>query len=176
MLDLETLDITPSAVILTMGAIRFDPYNYNSEPAGPLYLRINVDEQTLLGRTVDESTLEWWSKQSAEAQDEAMGDEERVSIEEFTTQLNRYIVGAEHIYTHGTIFDITILENLYRMINKPIPWNYWQIRDSRTIFDLGDDSAKQNNTAKHNALADAYSQAKSVQQIFKDLGIKKKGY
>ena len=32
-------------------------------------------------------------------------------------------------------FDIVILENLYEQLGISI-WNFWQIRDSRTVFSL----------------------------------------
>ena len=38
MIDLETLGVEPDAVIMTVGAIKFDPYS-NAEPHGGLYLR-----------------------------------------------------------------------------------------------------------------------------------------
>lgn len=173
MLDLETLATSPDSVILTCGAVKFDPFS-DIDPSSPFYVRISVDDQTAMGRTINDDTVKWWSKQPQGAQDEAFGDEGRVSPDEFTKQLNTYIVGAKNIWAQGTTFDISILENLYRMLGKPIPWSYWQIRDSRTLFDLGDDSIKKNNSLAHNALSDAYHQAKSVQTIYKNLGIKKK--
>lgn len=173
MIDLETLATAPDSVILTCGAIKFDPFS-DLEPSGPFYVRILVDDQSAMGRHIDPGTVEWWSKQSQTAQDEAFGDEGRVTPDEFTKQLNTYLVGVNKVWAHGTMFDIVILENLYRMLGKPLPWAYWQIRDSRTLFDLGDDSIKKNNASAHNALADAFFQAKSVQTIYKNLGIKKK--
>jgi exodeoxyribonuclease VIII len=95
-------------------------------------------------------------------------------MDEATNQLSRYIVGINKIWAQGTMFDIGILEHLYKMIGKPVPWAYWQIRDSRTVGDMGDYSVKTDNKAAHNALADAYSQAKGVQSIYKQLGVKKK--
>jgi hypothetical protein len=156
-----------------MGCVKFNQYD-TAEPFEPLYLKFDVDEQTALGRTTSDSTLEWWSKQSAEAQEEAFSEEGRISLDEVTRQLNKYIVGADKIFADGTTFDILILENLYRMIGKPVPWQYWQIRDARTIYDLGDDSAKTGNSSAHNALADSYYQAIAVQNIYKELNIKKK--
>jgi exodeoxyribonuclease VIII len=174
MLDLETLGVTPDSVILTIGAVKFDPFDINSEPGlNPLYLRLNVDQQTALDRIIDPATIQWWGKQSAESQEEAFSEENRIDLDDFTAQINKYIVGADKIWSQGS-FDFTILENLYRMLGKPIPWQYWQIRDSRTIMDLGDDSIKTTNKDAHNALADSYVQAKSVQAIYNQLGIKRK--
>ena len=173
MLDSETLGTGPDAVILTIGAVKFDPYNLQ-EPHTPLYFRIDVDEQTALGRTIDQSTLDWWSKQDPAIFEEAMADEDRIPLAQVIAQINKYVVGVDKIWAQGILFDIGMLENLYRQMKCPCPWNFWQIRDSRTIMDLGDDSAKTGNKSAHNALADAYSQAVAVQNIFKQLGVKQK--
>ena len=41
MIDLETLSTRPDATVLTVGAIKFDPYT-DLEPHSGLYLRLNV--------------------------------------------------------------------------------------------------------------------------------------
>jgi exodeoxyribonuclease VIII len=118
--------------------------------------------------------MEWWSTQSVEAQDAAFDPVGRISILELTNQLNRYLVGVDKIWAQGPLFDIPIMESIYIAAGKSAPWQYWQIRDSRTIGDMGDYSAKTDNKSAHNALADAYSQALGVQQIYHQLGVKKK--
>jgi len=170
MIDMETLGTGPDAVVLTLGAVKFDPYNLQ-EPHTPLYFRINVDEQTALGRTIDESTLEWWGKQDPAIFEEAMSEEDRLPLVDVLAQINKYVVGVDKIWAQGILFDIGMLENLYKQMKQPCPWNFWQIRDSRTIMDLGDDSAKTSNKSAHNALADAFAQAVAVQNIYKQLGI-----
>jgi hypothetical protein len=174
MLDIESLGVTPDAVMLTFGAVKFSPFD-KIEPHNGIYHRLDADEQIEKGRSVMDDTLAWWLKQSAEAQEEAMGESGRISVISFLAELNRYLVGVDKIWAQGTIFDIIILENMYKMYGQPVPWRYWQIRDSRTLFDLGDDSAKKNNESAHNALADAYFQAISVQDIYQQLNITKKG-
>lgn len=57
MLDLETLATSPNSVILTFGAIKFDPFDASKEMTDGLYLRIDVDEQIALGRHVDQGTV-----------------------------------------------------------------------------------------------------------------------
>jgi len=173
MIDLETLGVGADCVVLTLGAVKFDPFDLQ-DPHTPLYFKLDVDTQTALGRTIDQGTLEWWGKQSAESQLEAMGDEGRIDLEDAISQLNKYLVGVDKIWAQGPLFDINILVDLYKDLEQPVPWQYWQIRDSRTVFDMGDDSAKTGNKAAHNALADAYSQAVSVQQVYKQCGVKRK--
>lgn len=162
MLDLETLATSPDSVILTFGAIKFDPFDASSELDQGLYFRINVDEQIALGRKVDDSTVAWWGTQTDEVREEALGEHDRTSLEEFTRALNKFVVGASRIWAQGPVFDIVILENLYRQLGKPAPWPYYTIRDSRTLLKaLGD--TRKGGAMLHNALADAVSQAQAIQ-------------
>ena len=162
MLDLETLATSPDSVILTFGAVKFNPFDIDQDFDTGLYFRINVDEQINLGRHVDQGTVEWWGTQSEQVREEALGETDRVGLEEFTAQLNKFVVGADRIWAQGPVFDIVILENLYRQLNKPTPWPYYAVRDSRTLLKaLGD--TRSPGDMLHNALADCVSQAKAIQ-------------
>ena len=172
MFDIETLGTTTDSVILSLGAVKFDPYS-SEEPRDPKYFLLDIDQQVGAGRIIEDSTLEWWGKQSDEARDSAFTEEGRTDILDFIKQFNKYIVGSDNVFSQGC-FDIVLIENLLKQWLTPPPWRYWQIRDSRTILDMGDDSAKTSNQAAHNALADAYCQALAVQQVYKALGVKRK--
>jgi exodeoxyribonuclease VIII len=161
MIDLETLATSPDSVILTIGAVKFNPFDLDQDFDNGFYFRIDVDEQINLGRNVDPSTVEWWGNQSQEVRDEAFGDD-RISLDDFTVQLNKFVAGATRIWAQGPVFDIVILENLYRQLKKPAPWPYYVIRDSRTLLKaLGD--TRSPGSLLHNALADSVSQAKAIQ-------------
>ena len=176
MIDLETLDVKPSATVLSLGAVKFNPFN-NSEPHSELYFKISIDDQDRLGRSVSDSTIEWWSRQDPAIMEEAFDQSnpnEVMTVEQALTSLNRWCVGVDEIWAQGYGFDITMLEDMYRSIGKPIPWQFWQISDARTITKrMPRDPRKDMQTNLHNALADAYFQAKSVQIIFKHFGFKK---
>jgi exodeoxyribonuclease VIII len=165
MLDLESLGTRPDCAILTLGAIKFNPYVLDSF-GDSLYLRIDVNEQLALGREVQEDTLTWWSNQAEDVREEALGEGNRVSLTEMYRQLNRFCVGATNIWCQGPAFDIVILENIYRQMGWPTPWQFWQIRDSRTLFGVHGDPREKNKAGLHNALEDCVSQAQGVQQIF----------
>jgi len=174
MLDLETLSTRPESVILTIGAVKFDPYSDFVDTDHGLYYRVNVDEQLAMDRHVLDSTIEWWANQDAEVREEALGEQDRVSLEEMTRGLNRFLVGVENIWCQGPAFDVVILENLYRQLVKPTPWQFWQISDSRTLFKAHGDPRDKNRAAAHNALMDCYYQATAVQQIYRTVGMKKR--
>lgn len=173
MLDLETLGTRPDCVILTLGAVKFDPYSLR-EPGPGIYCRVDVDEQTALGREVQEDTLNWWLSQAEDIREEALGESDRVSLDTLYRDLNRFLVGVDNIWAQGPVFDIAILENLYRQMGWPTPWQFWQISDSRTLFKTHGDPRVKGKAGLHNALEDCVSQATAVQQIYKRLGIEKR--
>ena len=174
MIDLETLDTKPSCTVLSLGAIKFNPLDA-SEPHSELYLKVSVDDQDRLGRTTSDSTIEWWSKQDPAAMEEAFDQTGAVTVEEALRQLTKWMVGVDTLWGHGYGFDITIIEDMYRMVKQPIPWNFWIVKDSRTLFGCCEKDPrkilKQENL--HNALADAYFQAKGVQYAYNELGLKR---
>lgn len=174
MLDLETLSTRPDSVVVTIGAVKFSPWDDDVDCNTGFYARIDVDEQLKLNRHILDSTVEWWATQPEEVREEALGESGRITLEEFTQSLNRFLVGADAIWCQGPAFDIVILENLYRQLEKPIPWNYWQIRDSRTLFQVHGDPREKERKGAHNALLDCYYQARGVQDIYQQAGIKKK--
>lgn len=170
MLDLETLSTRPDATILTFGAVKFDPYS--NVIGDGIYHRIDVDEQISLGRHVDDNTVAWWAQQEEDVREEALGENNRINLEKFCASLNKFIVGSNCIWAQGPVFDIVILENLYRQLNKPVPWNFWQIRDSRTLLSTYGDPRDKNKAGLHNALEDCISQANAVQIIFAQTRVK----
>jgi hypothetical protein len=173
MLDIETLGTCPDCVVLTLGAVKFNPYTQEDIAAG-LYCRPDVDEQIARGRIVREDTMQWWSTQAEAVREEALGVEDRIPVEQMLRELNRFLVGAKNIWAQGTVFDIGILEHLYQQYDMTANWNYWQISDSRTVFKIHGDPRKKNKEGLHNALEDCVSQAEALQQIFCELGIEKK--
>jgi len=174
MIDLETLGVEPNSVILTLGAIKFNPYS-DDEPHGELYLKLDTEEQESLGREIDDNTLAWWSQQSESVRNEALSEGDRISVKDFLKEINRFCVGLDYLWCQGPLFDYAMLQNLYRQAGEPCPWNFWQIRDSRTLFAMmPTDPRKQIQEELHNALADSYYQAKCVQQTYKHFGVTKR--
>jgi hypothetical protein len=176
MIDLETLDVTPTATVLSLGAVKFDPFS-DAEPHSELYFKISIDDQDRLGRTVSDKTIEWWGQQDPKIMEEVFDQSnpnEVMTVEQALVSLSKWVVGVDEIWAQGYGFDITMLEDMYRSAGKPIPWQFWQISDARTITKrMPKDPRKDMQTNLHNALADAYFQAKSVQIMFKHFNFTK---
>jgi DNA polymerase III epsilon subunit-like protein len=170
MIDLETLSTSTNASILTIGAVKFDPFNneIDRSTCEKFYVKVDLDSCDALGLDVSEDTLEWWSKQSKEAQEEAFSSEGRIDIREAFNQLYKFCWGAKRVWSHGAAFDIVICENIFRKLNKAVPWSFWEVRDTRTLFDLGIDPQRP-PVLKHHALEDAWNQTVGVQNVFQRL-------
>jgi len=170
MIDLETLDVLPTATILTIGAVKFDPFGDElSDPKmDKLYIKVDLDSSDAIGCTVSQSTLDWWASQSVEAQTAAFDPDGRVSIQDAMYQLFKFAQGSKRVWSHGSCFDIVILENVLHKVGRAVPWSFWEVRDTRTLFDIGINPQRAAVTA-HNALADAVDQAIGVQRVYRAL-------
>ena len=179
MIDIETLSTKNNACILTIGAIKFNRTNTTVKPLEELtnekktfYVRINRKSCLLLGMDVDVKTIEWWNTLPEEVRHEAIYNKEnRMEIRRALTELSEFLIGVNLFWSQGS-FDYNILENAYKVCNMPLPWKYWQIRDSRTIFDfLNVDlkSIKIDGSNSHNALDDSYKQILGIKSCKKKI-------
>jgi len=168
-IDLETIDTRPQATVLSLGAVKFNPFD-DSEPHSEMYFKISIDDQDRLGRTASDDTIEWWTKQDPKIMEEAFDQEGAITVDEALSKINKFVVGVDILWGQGYGFDYTIIEDMYRSLSKPIPYNFWQVRDSRTLFSVcKEDPRKKIQNDLHNALADAYYQSKAIQMAYQEL-------
>lgn len=161
MIDLETLGSSSNSIILTIGAIKFN----REECPGDLkdmdtfYCRVNIPTQKQLGLEEDKSTIEWWDKQDSKVKNEAFKDKKRIELKDALEKFNKWFDGSQFIWGNGSSFDCSIMENAYRKTKVDVPWKFWNVRDVRTIFDLGNVKSYQlPQMSKHHALVDCYRQ------------------
>lgn len=170
-IDLETIDTRPQSTVLSLGAVKFNPFD-DSEPHSEMYFKVSIDDQDRLGRTASDDTIEWWGKQDPKIMEEAFDQNGAITVEEALKQVSKFCVGVDVLWGQGYGFDYTIIEDMYRSIGKPIPYNFWQVRDSRTLFSVcKEDPRKKIQNDLHNALADAYYQSKAIQMAYAELGV-----
>lgn len=164
MIDLETLDVLPSSVIVSVGVCWF-----NSEGVGSRKeWKLDVEEQLSKRRTVSWSTLKWWLNQSDDARkDLTTGETTPINI--FIEELYEFIRppgGPKYwtIWANSPTFDCVMLHNLAKQYKRKMPWNFWEERDVRTLVDTAGISRPK--SASHGALQDAVDQAEMVREYF----------
>lgn len=175
MIDLETLDTSPYCVILTIGAVRFDPKG--SGVVEKLELKPTLEDQTeIYNRIINDDTLRWWSTQSKEAMEEALGDEGRESLKSCMEKLYKFCWNRRAVWSNGAAFDIVACETSMRQTlleyPNPIPWPFYTVRDTRTLYEIAGVSLKDNKygtKTTHKAVEDAEHQALVVQDGYKKL-------
>lgn len=168
MIDLETLATTPNAAILTIGACKFDPKA--SDIDSTFYERIQLESQENYGRVINEDTLGWWSQQDPQIQEDAFSEgNDRIDLKDAMKKLYTFGLGTSNVWSHGSIFDVVIIEDICRSFQQAVTWKFWEVRDTRTLFDLADVSVR--IEGKHNALTDAMAQSRAVQQSYKKLNM-----
>jgi hypothetical protein len=73
------------------------------------------------------------------------------------------------VWSNGASFDVVAVETAMRQTlteyPNPIPWPYWSVRDTRTLYDVTGVSLKDGgHVTSHKAVEDAERQAIVVQQ------------
>ena len=167
MIDIETIGVAPAATILTIAAQSFDPFGTGYYPRH-YYARISLESQE--DRTIDQSTIDWWATQPAVVRDEAFNEQDRVPLDQALDELGKLIWNSKFLWCQGPTFDCTILEHAYKSYGKPIPWQYYKVRDSRTLLSLWPDV--ESPPASHHALEDCRRQISMVQDTLQYFKIK----
>ena len=178
MIDLETMGNKPTAPIVAIGAVFFDPKS--SELDAEFYVAVNLASAMDQGATPDGDTILWWLKQSSEARSAICTDDTR-HIAEALTELSSFISRNSDnlrylkVWGNGANFDNVILRSAYDRAGQTCPWQFWNDSDVRTMVLLGKQLGydPKNNMpfdgVAHNALADARHQAKYVSAIWQRL-------
>lgn len=164
MLDLETLGTTADAVILSIGAVRFDLEKGLISDEG-FYSSVSVTSNLEHDRRVSEDTLKWWFKQSPDAQ--KVFFEPKEHLVDSLVHLHDWIgktKGDPIVWSNGADFDLPMLSHAFVSVGMEVPWKFWNSKCFRTYKNLpgAKDAKLPDMGVKHNALADAYSQAQTV--------------
>jgi hypothetical protein len=74
------------------------------------------------------------------------------------------------VWSNGASFDVVVMESAWRNFKQLPPWNFWNIRDTRTIYDItGVKLNADGHVTSHKAVEDAERQAVVVQQAYMKL-------
>lgn len=176
--DLETLGLAHDALILSIGAVKFNPFT--GELGDTFHAVIDLDGP---GGVIDASTVAWWMNQSDEARNAIFGkDVVRTKLGAALCDFSEWIGFTEEL-EDGEYPDVQLwargnkdgqwLESAYKGIGFKAPFRYWQVADQRTITNtfplVMGDAKKRAEAVVHNALTDAVDQANDLCLVFSRL-------
>lgn len=162
MTDLETLGTRPGSIVLAAAFVRF------SDEAS-CTLNLSIPDQEALGLESDPNTCTWWRDQESKhpgawAAATSNPTPLRQALEYFATWIAWATAGADPlVWCHGATFDAPLLGEVYRRAGVPCPWEWWNVRDTRTLYDLAGISNKDYAVPPpHIALNDAIGQTRAA--------------
>lgn len=178
MLDIETLDTSPKAVVLSVGLVRFNPVSRDIAEAAQIVL--DLDEQLELGRVINPNTLRWWVSPDPKAPNKLETFRNQIAPEgappknlaDALSEIHDIAERVHRVWGNGVGFDNTILHSLSNDAIGASVWGYWKDRCFRTFARTFDAKAKlRKNAADHDALSDAKLQADWMADIIEHYGL-----
>lgn len=182
MIDIETLDTKPSAVVLSIAVVIFGTNDFSTEPGGVNYvgrspgatlaLWPSLKEQIEMGRTVNAETVRWWCQQDERAFENAFAAKhdhifrptKRWSLADCAGDLKDFMNTPMNVWALPPSFDLVILESLF---GGDVPWNFRQARDVRTLRDeakLPPDFTPPGKFVPHDPISDCRWQIAQVEE------------
>jgi hypothetical protein len=169
MTDLETMSRKANAAIVSIGACSFDENGIQQK----FYTTVNLESCIDLGLHVEQSTVDWWNSQPAEARaawQVANAPPLEEALNDYTAWIKSVTTSPPAMWANGPDFDLVILKYAYEAIGQEPPWPYWTHRCVRTLKNILP-TPHQHQGVKHHALDDAMSQANLVVQIMNARGL-----
>ena len=161
MIDLETLDTTPTSVIVSIGAASFylDGDKIESKFEDVVDMKSCID----LGGTISPDTIKWWMLQSKEARDAAFTGS-RSPIKQVLKKFYVWMSyqGNPRVWANGADFDLPIVRFYYQKLGLKCPWDFRNQMCFRTIKNLYpkvDADKIPYSGVNHSAVDDAIRQA-----------------
>jgi hypothetical protein len=178
MLDLETLGTKPGSVILSLGAVFFDPIMGIGDT---IYRVISTKSCVERGLTIDEATVKWWRDKTEEARKvltlaESENSDDNVGLPYACMDFNRFLTRNDSgdniaVWGNGSDFDNALLGVAYDKAEIAPAWKFYNNRCYRTLKNLHVGLKLKRVGTYHNALDDAISQAHHANEILNSLAL-----
>lgn len=166
MVDLETLGLEPGSVIVSIGAVKFDPAK--GVLGDTFYRVINISDACAHGLTMDPKTVGWWMSQSEAARD--MFNVPNIPLYDALYRFSGFLDDEKvRVWGNGSDFDNVLLQHAYKVCNLPVPWKFYNNRCYRTVRSLAPNVKLERQGTHHNALDDAIYQAQTLCAVYKEL-------
>lgn len=175
MIDLETMGLRPDAAIVSIGAVHFEVFadpvlgHNDIQVVDTLHVAVSLKSCLDAGLTTDQSTVDWWAKQSAQARSSWQQEGAPTLLEALTRLSGWALQGSSDQqvcpWGNGADFDLVLLKSAYGAIGADPPWRYYNHHCYRTVKRLFPVAEVPRQGTHHNALDDAMHQVSTLRQI-----------
>lgn len=166
--DIETLGTGNDALILSIGAVKFNALGVFDS----FHMAIDVDDAQCHGMTITAGTVLWWMGEDKADARRALLSLDRRPLHTVLAEYQRwYGEKSQPTWGNGATFDNVIMRSAFRAIGEDAPWQFWHDRCYRTMKDLPGAPKMKRTGVHHSALDDARSQADHLLEIWHQLGI-----
>lgn len=167
-LDLETMDTSPDAAIVAIGAVELTVAGGTGRT---FYATVDLDSSVRSGGTMSAATMLWWLQQSDAAR-AATFDNSSAYLEDVLHRFAAWIGRREvRVWGDGAAFDNVILRRAYERFGIDPPWGRRDDRCYRTLKELYSDVPFNRVGVHHNAVDDALSQALHLGAILRKMNV-----
>src|SRR5260221_426000 len=131
MIDIETLDSSPTAAVIAIGACVFT----DGLISDSVSVIIDAEAAQIYGTTSD-AAMGWWAHQDPEVRQRMFAGKiaPRVAAAEFSVYVRAQRV--DEVWANAPTFDLSILRHLYTRLGMRVPWHYRDERCVRTVYAL----------------------------------------
>lgn len=170
MLDLETFGTGNDAVIVAIGAAKFDP-NTLTRVDDSIYITIDPESCMNYGLKVDASTIMWWMHEDRAQPLRDWYATNRIDLGSALDAFAMWMGADLPVWGNGAAFDNVILRSAYKATGLTAPWSFYNDRCYRTMKNIGKGVEIKRVGTHHNAVDDSITQAQHLQDIVAHLGI-----
>lgn len=159
MVDLETMGTGPSAAIVAIGAVAFDPAQ--DRITAEHYQTVDLQSAVDGGGLITAGTVMWWLQQSDAARAALAADAQHINLalQRFAEWMRLAATADVQVWGNGVDFDNVILQGAFARSGQAQPWRWSRNRCYRTLKSLHPDVLLAREGTHHNALDDARHQA-----------------
>lgn len=165
MLDMEFLDLSHSAVVLSIGMVKMDLQNLTL--GDRFYTTLDAREQQAKGRTVSADTALWWLQQSEGAR-RAVLEPPVTSNRDLLSRIDVYLRDVNGVWSNGADMDAPLLLSLFSTYGMIHPYRFKHFRCFRTLRSIVP-CMEPAGRVKHHALDDAIWQAEHLLNIYREM-------
>jgi exodeoxyribonuclease VIII len=170
MINLETLGTDPEAMILSLGAVKFDPLAKLIEETFHTAVDLLQAPRNAYGLTIDPGMLFWWLQPERSRARVALSETPKADLASVLDGFALWFGNLSlPVWGNGVAFNNVILRNAFEAMNMDCPWFHDEDRCYQTLKNLFPEVTADSTPGltAHSALDNAIHQTEHLRKIMR---------